>query len=147
MGERAYQTSCKLAPSGFCHFQNFKHQNTILSENSFFLRRGGSAPSPCSLPSPPPTKPSASNLCPQNSSEIHFMPMVITVIICILMNQEMLGWQWHQLDHMQIICTSIQTDNHASTSPLNFLQAICSSWRPANSVKALTANTMQYDLV
>ena len=22
---------------------------------------------------------------------------------CILMNQEMTGWQWHQLDHMQII--------------------------------------------
>jgi len=32
----------------------------------------------------------------------------------------MTGWQWHQLDHMQIICTSIQTDNHASTSPLSF---------------------------
>ena len=31
-----------------------------------------------------------------------------------------LGWQWHQLDHMQIICTSLQTDNHASTSPLSF---------------------------
>jgi len=29
-----------------------------------------------------------------------------------------MGWQWHQLDHMQIICTSLQTDNHASTSPL-----------------------------
>jgi len=31
-----------------------------------------------------------------------------------------MGWQWHQLDHMQIICTSLQTDNHASTSSLNF---------------------------
>jgi len=30
------------------------------------------------------------------------------------------GWQWHHLDHMQIICTSFQTDNHASTSPLSF---------------------------
>jgi len=29
-----------------------------------------------------------------------------------------MGWQWYQLDHMQIICTSLQTDNHASTSPL-----------------------------
>jgi len=28
--------------------------------------------------------------------------------------------QWHQLDHMQTICTSLQTDNHASTSPLSF---------------------------
>jgi len=38
----------------------------------------------------------------------------------ILMEQEMMGWQCHQLDHMQIICTSVQTDNHASTSPLSF---------------------------
>ena len=29
------------------------------------------------------------------------------------MKQEMTGWQWHQLDHMQIICTSIQTDYYA----------------------------------
>ena len=28
-------------------------------------------------------------------------------------------WQWHQLGHMQI-CTSLQTDNHASTSLLSF---------------------------
>ena len=26
------------------------------------------------------------------------------------------GWQWHQLDHMQTICTSLQTDNDTSTS-------------------------------
>ena len=25
-------------------------------------------------------------------------------------------WQWHQLGHMQV-CTSLQTDNHTSTSP------------------------------
>jgi len=28
-------------------------------------------------------------------------------------------WQWHQLEHMQV-CTSLQTDNHASTPPLSF---------------------------
>jgi len=28
-------------------------------------------------------------------------------------------WQWHQLGHMQV-CTSLQTDNHTSTSPLSF---------------------------
>jgi len=28
-------------------------------------------------------------------------------------------WQWHQLGHMQV-WTSLQTDNHASTSPLSF---------------------------
>jgi len=37
----------------------------------------------------------------------------------ILLEQEMMGWQWHQLDQMQIICTSLQTDNHASTSPVS----------------------------
>ena len=30
-------------------------------------------------------------------------------------------WQWLQLGHMQV-CTSLQTDNHASTPPLSFLQ-------------------------
>ena len=49
-------------------------------------------------------------------------------------------WQWHQLGHMQV-CTSLQTDNHASTPPLSFLQAGCTSCRPTNSVKALKAHT------
>jgi len=57
--------------------------------------------------------------------------------IWILMKQEIMGWQWHQLDHMQIICTLLQTDNHAGTSSLNFLQAGCSSWCRTNSDKAL----------
>jgi len=47
-------------------------------------------------------------------------------------------WQWHQLGHMQV-CTSLQTDNHASSPPLCFLQAGCLSCRPTNSVKALKA--------
>jgi len=29
------------------------------------------------------------------------------------------GWQWHQLDHTETICTSLQTDNHTNTSSLN----------------------------
>jgi len=37
------------------------------------------------------------------------------------MKQEMMGWQWHQLDHMQIICTLLQADNHTSTSSLIFI--------------------------
>jgi len=28
----------------------------------------------------------------------------------ILMQQEMMQWQWHQLNHMHIICTQLQTD-------------------------------------
>jgi len=49
-------------------------------------------------------------------------------------------WQWHQLGHMQV-CISLQTENHASTPPLSFLQAGCPSCRPTNSVKALKAAT------
>ena len=30
------------------------------------------------------------------------------------------GMQWHQLYHMQTICTSLQTDNHTNTTSLNF---------------------------
>jgi len=44
-------------------------------------------------------------------------------------------WQWHQLGHMQV-CTLLQTDNHARTPPLRFLQAGCPSCRPTNSIKA-----------
>jgi len=47
-------------------------------------------------------------------------------------------WQWRQLGRMQV-CTSFQTDNHASTPPLSFLQAGCPSCRPTNSAKALKA--------
>jgi len=47
-------------------------------------------------------------------------------------------WHWHQLGRMQV-CTSLQTDNHASTPPLSFLQAGCPSCHPTNSVKALLA--------
>jgi len=41
-------------------------------------------------------------------------------------------WLWHQLGHMQTICTSLQTDNHSNTSSVNF-------YRPdalSDSVKA-----------
>jgi len=47
-------------------------------------------------------------------------------------------WQWHQLGHTQV-CTSLQTDNQASTLPLSFLQTGCPFCRPTNSVKALKA--------
>jgi len=47
-------------------------------------------------------------------------------------------WQWNPLGHMQV-CTSLQTDNHASSHSSVFLQAGCPSCRPTNSVKALKA--------
>jgi len=42
-------------------------------------------------------------------------------------------WQWHQLGHMQV-CTLLQTDNHASTSPLslNGCSSRSMSWTAAN---------------
>ena len=44
----------------------------------------------------------------------------------------------HQLGHTQV-CISLQTDNHASTPPVSFLQARCRSCLSTNSVKALKA--------
>jgi len=35
-------------------------------------------------------------------------------------------WQWHQLGHMEG-CTSLQTDNHASTPALGFFTGQCQS--------------------
>ena len=43
-------------------------------------------------------------------------------------------WQGQQLGHMQV-CTSLQTDNHASTPPLRFLQAGCPSCRQPTASK------------
>jgi len=54
-------------------------------------------------------------------------------------------WQWHQLGHMQV-CTLLQTDNHASTPSLSFLQAGCHSCHPTDSVKALKATLSQLPL-
>jgi len=51
--------------------------------------------------------------------------------------------QWHQLGRMQV-CTSLQTDNHASTPPLSFLLAGCRSGHLANSVSALKAVMTKY---
>ena len=56
---------------------------------------------------------------------------------------EMMRWQWHQLDHTQVTCTSLQTDNHASTLITLFFTdwtgGGCSSCHPIDSVKALKA--------
>jgi len=43
-------------------------------------------------------------------------------------------WQWNPQ-----LCTLLQTDNHASTPPLSFLQAGRPSCHRTNSVKALKA--------
>ena len=35
-------------------------------------------------------------------------------------------WQWHQLAHMQV-CTSLHSDNHASTPPVSITELNCTS--------------------
>jgi len=47
-------------------------------------------------------------------------------------------WQWHQLGHMQV-CTSLQTDNHASTHHSEFFYRPDALPAATNSVKALKA--------
>ena len=32
--------------------------------------------------------------------------------------------QWHQLDHMQTVCTSLQMYNHTNTPSLNFYRML-----------------------
>ena len=48
-----------------------------------------------------------------------------------------MGWQWYQLEHMQIISTSLQTYNHTSTSSLSFygLGALPASTQQCQSTK------------
>ena len=63
----------------------------------------------------------------------------------ILLEQEMMGWQWHQLDHMQIICTLLRTDNDASTPPLSFYRpdALPDTKQQRQSTEGVVHNTAQ----
>jgi len=60
----------------------------------------------------------------------------------ILLQQEMMGWQWHQLDHTQIICTAIQTE---ITMPVPHHSVFTGrpSCRSTTSVKALKAQVLK----
>jgi len=48
-------------------------------------------------------------------------------------------WQWHQLGHMQV-CTSLQTDNDASTPPLSFYSRM--PFLPPNQQRQSTAEPL-----
>jgi len=50
-------------------------------------------------------------------------------------------WQWHQLGHMQV-CTSPQTDNHASTPPLSFFTGRMPFLPPPNQQRQSTEGTV-----
>jgi len=58
-------------------------------------------------------------------------------------------WQWHQLGHMHV-CTSLQTDNHASTSPLKFFTGRMpflppNQQRQSTTMQAYVSDTRKYD--
>ena len=93
-------------------------------------------------------------LAPSTSYSIHFFTQSFSSfrntspyrhqkgkLFSILMKQEMTGWQWHHLDHMQITCNSLQI---TMTLPHN---SVFTGWMPflsPNSVKALKADTETY---
>jgi len=58
----------------------------------------------------------------------------------ILLEQEMTGWQWRQPDHLQIISTSLQIDNHASTSPLSVYRSDVLPVAQHQSTEGLSSN-------
>jgi len=51
----------------------------------------------------------------------------------------MIRWQWYQLDHLQIIRISLQTDNHASTSSLGVYRL--DAFLPPNQQRQSTEGT------
>jgi len=68
-------------------------------------------------------------------------------------NGGIMGWQWHQLDHMQTICTLLQTEIHINPSSLNFYRldappdvqtTVSNHWR--QTVMAITDNISIYCL-
>jgi len=68
-------------------------------------------------------------------------------IIWILMKQEMMGWQWHELHHINHLhFRSRQITTRAPHHSL-FLQTGGFSGRPVNSVKALKAFDISWHLL
>jgi len=51
-------------------------------------------------------------------------------------------WQWHQLGHVRV-CTSVQTDNHASTPPLSFFTGRM-LYLPPNRQRQSTEGRVKY---
>jgi len=52
-------------------------------------------------------------------------------------------WQWHQLGHMQV-CTSLQTNNHASTPPLIFYRPDALPAAQPTASKHLRCTVVEY---
>jgi len=54
-------------------------------------------------------------------------------------------WQWHQLGHMQV-CTSLQTDIHAITTPLKFFTGRVSFLPPNQQRQSTEGKKLNSDL-
>jgi len=65
------------------------------------------------------------------------------------MKTEMMVWQWHQLDHMQIICCSVLTADRLPCQQLvtQFFTGRIPYLHPTNSVKALKATRKEDKVV
>jgi len=57
--------------------------------------------------------------------------------------------QWHQLDHMQTVRTSLQTDNHTNTSSLNFYRPddLPDTKQSVKALKVLNAKRNKQNIV
>ena len=55
-------------------------------------------------------------------------------------------WQWRQLSHMQV-CTSLQTDNHASTLPLSFFTGRMPFLLPNQQRQSIEGTSVYFFLV
>jgi len=50
------------------------------------------------------------------------------------------------MDHTQIICTSLQTDNHVSASPVNFSHAGCLFSMPDQQCQSTEGNSLTQEM-
>jgi len=59
------------------------------------------------------------------------------------------GWQRHQLDHMQTVCTSLHTDDHANTLSLHFcrLDALPDAQPPSQSTVGTSTNNNNITII
>ena len=79
--------------------------------------------------------------CTYNTPVIHQYIMPNNYYTRLTPIDGVLGWQWHQLNHMQTICTLLQTDNHTITIPYHSIIYRRMLFLMPNRVKALKATT------
>jgi len=79
-------------------------------------------------------------LCDTRTRTHHLFNYPLSWTTRVSWYQSFSEWQWHQLGHMQV-CTSLQTDNHASTPPLSFFTGRM-PFLPPNQQRQSTESTV-----